>query len=82
MHQVSRDDKPIQIDIENAENSVSAVRPISKITETTTDVISFASATASQLDAFIFTYLEPLRIFNTVVNTIANVCLPLADIHI
>ena len=82
MHQVSRDDKPIQIDIEDTEKNVSGIRPISKITETTTDVISFAGAAASQLDAFISTYLEPLSIFNTVVNTIANVRLPRADNHI
>ena len=81
MHQVSRDDKLIQIDIEDAKKSVSAIRPISKATETTTQVISLAGAAVSQLDT-ISSFLEPLSIFNTVVNTIANVRIPRADNHI
>ena len=78
MHQISCGDKPIQIDIEDAEKSVSAIRPISKTTETTTQAISLAGAAASQLDT-INSFLEPLSIFNTVVNTIANVRLLRVD---
>ena len=72
----------MQLDVQDAEERVSAIRPISKTTETTTNAISFAGAAASQLDIINSTYLEPLSIFNTIVDSIAKVCLPLADIHI
>ena len=72
----------MQINIQDAEKHVSTVQPISTATETTTNVISFAGDAVSQLDTISSTFLEPLSTFNTVVYSIAKVCLRLAGIHI
>ena len=72
----------MQINIQDAEKRVSTIKPISKATETTTNAISFAGDAASQLDTISSTFLEPLSTFNTVVYSIAKVCLRLAGIHI
>ena len=48
--------------------------------ETTIDTINLVDTAMSHLDTIDSVYLQPLRIFGTVVNSIANVCSLPADI--
>ena len=79
-HQTSGNDAHIEINIQNAEEKTSTIKPISETAGTAIDVINLANNVISQFDTINSTYLEPLHIFNTVVNSIANVCAPLADV--
>ena len=55
---------------------MSAIRSIPGPAETGGKAIGLASTATNQLDTITTTYLEPLAIFNTIVNGIANVSLP------
>ena len=65
----------IKNDIQEAVNKISNVQSISRPVESTINTIEVANTVATQLDTINSTYLQPLRIFNTVVIGIANVCL-------
>ena len=60
-------------DIQNAEQSISHVKPISGTAEITANAIGSANTAMGQLDSINSTYLQPLSTFNAVVTGIANV---------
>ena len=60
-------------DIQAAEKNTSNVKSISGPVKTTVIAIGSANTAVGQLDSINSTYLQPLRIFNAVVTSIANV---------
>ena len=60
-------------DIQDAEDNITHVKPISSPVETTVNTIGFANSAMNQLDTITSTYLQPFRTFNSVVTGIANV---------
>jgi len=74
---VSDDDKPAQTmlsDIQDAQKKLSDINSIPGATEIGVNAIDHANTTMTGLDTINATYLQPLKTFNTVVNTLANVC--------
>lgn len=75
-HQAPDVVQPVQIvvkDIQHAQESISTLKPISGPMQTTVDAIGSVKTVAAQVDTISSTYLEPLRVFNTIVTGIANV---------
>ena len=63
----------IIMDIQNADNNVSNVKPIPDSVETAVNTITYANTAISQLDTITSTYFQPFRTFNTVVTGISDV---------
>ena len=70
---MSDDDKPTQTIIEDAEKKLLNINPIPGAAETGVNTIDHANTAMTVVDTINATYLQPLKTFNTVVNTIANV---------
>ena len=60
-------------DIQDAEQNISNIEPISGTAESTVIAIGSANTAMVQIDSISSTYLQPLSIFNAVVTGIANV---------
>jgi len=60
--------------LEDAQSSVQQLHNASATAVTYTNIVGNASTALDQIDAFNATYLQPLKVFNAFVNTIANVC--------
>ena len=60
-------------EIDAAKRELDALVPPSRATQQAGDLVGGISTTVSQIDTISSTYLEPLKVFNTVVSTIANV---------
>ena len=63
----------IETNIQGAEKNTSNIKCIPGPAKTTVIAIGSANTAMSQLDSINSTYLQPLRIFNAVVTSIANV---------
>jgi len=70
---VSDDDKPTQTIIKNAEKKLLDINPIPGAAGTGVNTIDHANIAMTVVDTINATYLQPLKTFNTIVNTIANV---------
>ena len=80
-HQSKYGGKPVETvlkdkNIQGADEKDSTVQSISRPTKTTVNSINFANTAMTHLDTINNVYLRPFRTFSTVVNGIANVCLP------
>ena len=71
--QVSDDDKPTQTILQDAQKKLSDINSIPRAAGTGVNAIDHANTAMTNLDTINATYLQPLKTFNTVVNTIANV---------
>jgi len=60
-------------EIDAAGKKLDAVVPPSRATQDTVGLVGEIDTTASHINTISSTYLEPLKVFNTVVSTIANV---------
>ena len=60
-------------EIDAAKKELDALVPASRPTQDAVDLVGGIHTTVSQIDTVSSTYLEPLKAFNTVVGTIANV---------
>ena len=60
-------------EIDAAKKELDALVPASHPTQDAVDLVGGISTTVSQIDTISSMYLEPLKAFNTVVGTIANV---------
>ena len=60
-------------DIQEAEENMSIINPISGRAETAVNAIGNANTAIAHLDTINSTYLQPLHAFNTIVTGIANV---------
>jgi len=70
---MSGDDKPTKTIIKDAEKKLLNINPIPGAAETGVNTIDHASTAVAVVDTINATYLQPLKTFNTIVNTIANV---------
>jgi len=60
-------------EIDAAKKELDALVPASRPTQGAVDLVGGINTTVSQIGTISSTYLEPLKAFNTVVGTIANV---------
>jgi len=60
-------------EIDAAKKELDALVPASRPTQDAVDLVGGINTTASHINTISSTYLEPLKVFNTVVSTIANV---------
>ena len=60
-------------EIDAAKKELDALVPASRPTQDAVDLVGGINTTVSQIDTVSSTYLEPLKAFNAVVSTIANV---------
>ena len=67
------DGKPTQTIIKDAEKKLSDINSIPGAAQTGVNAIDHANTAMIVVDTINTTYLQPLKTFNTVVNTIANV---------
>ena len=67
------DDKPTQTILQDAEKKLLDINPIPGAAETGVNAIDHATTAMTVVDTINATYLQPLKTFNTIVNTIANV---------
>jgi len=70
---VSGDDKPTKTIIKDAEKKLLNINSIPGAAETGVNAIDHANTAMTVVDTTSATYLQPLKTFNTIVNTIANV---------
>jgi len=70
---VSGDDKPTKTIIKDAEKKLLNINSIPGAAETGVNAIDHANTVVTVVDTINATYLQPLKTFNTIVNTIANV---------
>jgi len=70
---VSGDDKPTKTIIKDAEKKLLNINSIPGAAETGVNAIDHANTLMTVVDTINATYLQPLKTFNTIVNTIANV---------
>ena len=78
-HQLTDDGKRKPVgtvfkDIQGAEKNISNVKTIPGLAKTAVDAVDVANTTMTQLDTINSVYLQPLSVFNKVVDGIANVC--------
>jgi len=66
-------DKPTQTILQDAEKKLLDISPIPGAAETGVNAIDHANTAMTVVDTINATYLQPLKTFNTIVNTIANV---------
>ena len=67
------DDKPTQTILQDAEKKLLDINPIPGAAETGVNTINHANTVLTVIDTINATYLQPLKTFNTIVNTIANI---------
>ena len=67
------DDKPTQTILQDAEKKLLDINPIPGAAGTSVNAIDHANTAVTVVDTTSATYLQPLKTFNTIVNTIANV---------
>ena len=67
------DDKPTKTILQDAEKKLLDINPISGAAGTGVNAIDHANTAMTVVDTINATYLHPLKTFNTIVNTIANV---------
>jgi len=67
------DDKPTQTIIKDAEKKLSEIKSIPGAAQTGVNAIDHANTAMTVVDTINATYLQPLKTFNTIANTIANV---------
>jgi len=70
---VPDDDKPTQTILQDAEKKLLDINPIPGAAETGVNATDLANTVVTIIDTINATYLQPLKTFNTIVNTIANV---------
>jgi len=70
---VSGDDKPTKTIIKDAEKKLLNINSIPGAAGTGVNAIDHANTAVTVVDTINATYLQPLKTFNTIVNTIANV---------
>jgi len=63
----------VREEIDAAKRELDALVPPSRATQQAVGLVGGINTTVSQIDTISSTYLEPLKAFNTVVSTIANV---------
>jgi len=63
----------VRDEIDAAKKELDALVPPSRATQQAVGLVGGINTTVSQIDTISSTYLEPLKAFNTVVSTIANV---------
>ena len=76
-HQLTDDRKPVRTvfkDIQDTEKNISNAKSISCSAKTAVDAVDIADTTMTQLDTISSVYLQPLSMFNKVVNGIVSVC--------
>ena len=67
------DDKPTQTIIKDAEKKLSDINSIPGAAQTGVNAIDHANTAMTVVDTINATYLQPLKTFNTIINTIANI---------
>jgi len=70
---VSGDDKPTKTIIKDTEKKLLNINSIPGAAETSVNTIDHVNTAMTIVDTTSATYLQPLKTFNTVINTIANV---------
>jgi len=70
---VPDDDKPTQTILQDAEKKLLDINPIPGAAGTGVNTIDHANTAVAVVDTINATYLHPLKAFNAIVNTIANV---------
>jgi len=63
----------VRDEIDAAKKELDALVPASRPTQDAVELVSEIDTTASHINTISSTYLEPLKVFNTAVSTIANV---------
>ena len=67
------DDKPTKTIIKDAEKKLLDINPIPGAAGTGVNTINHANTAVAVVDTINATYLQPLKTFNTIINTIANI---------
>jgi len=62
--------------IDTAQKALGSARLVPPVAQHAVGVAGGISTAVLQIDTISSTYLQPLKIFNTVVSNIANVCFP------